>query len=679
MDSKIIYQFGGFRLDPKSQAFYFQSLEIKLEPRIFDVLHLMLQKPGEVITKDEFFESVWQERVVSDWALSRAVKVLRKILLEHDDNELVKTLYGRGYLFATEVTTISNDDFLKAKSTANISSEQNDELSVVIEERDEEADKGLVAEHLAFEVTKQALSKPNVSEPDISKTERLMPEAEISSNGENIVNTVQKFGLMTLILVMVFVTYYFIQNSWPKDSKINSIVVLPIANINDNSELNYLSNGLTDMITGHLAKNQKLKVISTTSAQYYQNKNITSAEIAEKLNVDGIIEGSIFSVNEKLHMNVRLIDAKSEHLVWSFEEEGTLTEIYSFFQKIAFQVGTRVSPNHPTSEAYKDLVLEKTDRETFELYLKARYLLNRRHGKYLQDAATLLKKAISNDESFADAHASLASVYILKSSYAVNRDIDPFLLAKKHNDKALQLDPKSSLAWTNLGLIQFGYNYNFIKAQHSFEKAIEFDPNNGSARRAYAELLAVLSEYDRASSILENAWKKDSMNPLLIAIWGSTLMMDKQYEKALEKFELAKSLGSEMVWVDRDMAYIFQRLGDVEQSLKHRYYEMKNHGYFKNGDEQFIDATTKNGFDGFWRWRLPVLEQKWQENRLHACYLSEAYGGIGNFEKMLHWFKVGLEQKGESCFQLVKRSPEFYPFKDEPEFSALLSSYGISL
>ncbi|MBV1910522.1 MAG: winged helix-turn-helix domain-containing protein, partial [Kangiellaceae bacterium] len=127
MDSKLIYQFGRFHLDPKSQTFYFQSDEIKLEPRIFDVLHLMLQRPSEVITKDEFFEYVWQGKVVSDWALSRAIKVLRKTLLKYHEQELVKTLYGRGYLFTPEVKTISQNDFVNANQNTEPNTELNTE------------------------------------------------------------------------------------------------------------------------------------------------------------------------------------------------------------------------------------------------------------------------------------------------------------------------------------------------------------------------------------------------------------------------------------------------------------------------------------------------------------------------------------------------------------------------
>ncbi|MEP2791122.1 MAG: tetratricopeptide repeat protein, partial [Kangiellaceae bacterium] len=273
----------------------------------------------------------------------------------------------------------------------------------------------------------------------------------------------------------------------------------------------------------------------------------------------------------------------------------------------------------------------------------------------------------------------LATVYIVMSSYTTGKRIDWFNLAKEYTDDALALDSNLSIAWSNLGLIELGFNYNLQEAEKAFRKAISINPNNVDAKRYLAELLAISSNYNQALEILEDTWQKDSMNPLLIAVWGSTLMMDKQYDKALEKFQLAISFGGQMIWVNRDIAYAYQWRGEEELSLKHRYIEMKNIGYFDNGDQEFITATKQNGLLGFWQWRLPLLLEKWHAGKLHGCYIAEAYAGVRDFQKMLQWFNTGLEQKSEICFQLVKRSPEFHYFKMEPEFKSLLSKFDITI
>jgi len=638
----MVFQFGHFCLDVKSQALYYKSEEIELEPRVFEVLYLMLQRPNEVITKDEFFEFVWEGKIVSDWALSRAIKEVRKKLREHQDLNWVKTLYGKGYLFASDVKLIDQNAFNALRTGQSYK-------------------------------TPNTKNQPKAIENNRTET----PFSQATSNYKRVAN---KLLIAFLLLNLVLIPTYFIfiqESNVVKKTTTQSIVVLPISNISDSEEMEYLASGLTDVIIGRLAQQKDLRVISKTSALYYKNKQMSSSDIAEALNVDTVLEGSIYPEKGRINLSLRLINAQSEDLIWSLDESEPVQEIYSLFKNIATKVAKRIVPN--LSPERQKLLYEKTNHETFELYLRANYLLNSRRGKFLRDAETLLLLAIEKDPYFAEAYAKLATVYIVMSSYTTGKRIDWFKLAKEYTDDALILAPNSSIAWTNLGLIELGYNYNLQEAKKAFDKAISINPNNIDAKQSLSELLAITSKYDQALALLEETWRRDSMNPLLIAVWASTLMMDKQFEKAIEKYELAKSFGSQMIWIDRDIAYIHQWRGDDSLSLEFRYLEMKNIGYFKKGDQDFIKATKQNGILGFWQWRLPILLNKWQEGRLHGCYIAEAYAGIKDYKKMLEWFNTGLEQKSEICFQLVKRSPEFYRFKNEPEFKALLSNYDIML
>ena len=646
MTKKIVYQFNEFYFDTSSLTFFFKNEEIKLEPRVFDVLHLLLQRPNELITKDEFFEYVWEGKVVSDWALSRAIKVLRKTLLEKDSRELIKTLYGKGYLFVSEVKNIDQEIFKEIKIN---------QIPNTLESNSQKGQPALIPNSV------ETINLPD-NKPEIAKLNyRLVVGLTI-------------FSLIALL--MLYSADRELDNKGK--AEIKSIVVLPITNISGSEENEYLASGLTDVIIGQLAQESSLTVISKTSASYYKNKQMTSQAIANEFNVETVLEGSIFPNKDKINLNLRLINAETEALIWSINEQESTQEIYSLFKNSALKVAQRIRPEQGADKQQLN-PQEKTNKETFELYLRANYILNNRRAKDLSEAETLLLLAIEKDPYFAEAYAKLATVYIVMSSYTTGKRIDWFKLAKEYTDDALTLDPNSSIAWANLGLIELGYNYNLQGAKIAFDRAILINPNNVDAKQSLSELLAITSKYDQAIELLEETWRKDSMNPLLVAVWGSALMMDKQFDKAIEKYELAKSFGSQMIWVDRDIAYVHQWRGDDSLSLEFRYLEMKNIGYFENGDQEFITATQENGILGFWQWRLPLLINKWQENKLHGCYLAEAYAGIKDYKKMLEWFNTGLEQKSEICFQLVKRSPEFYRFKDEPEFKALLSSYEIML
>ena len=648
MTNKNIYQFEDFYLDSGTHSLFFNKEEIKLEPRVFDVLHLMLQRPNELISKDDFFEYVWEGKVVSDWALSRAIKVLRKTLMEKEPREMIKTLYGKGYLFVSEVKILEPEVLTKLFTNPSEKLESKSQKD-------------------KYEINDNLGELDNLA--DISQ-EKAKP------------NYLPFFIMVTVGLLVIYLFYWPTQNSDNTENtekhKIKSIVVLPITNISGSEENEYLASGLTDVIIGKLAHDSSLRVISKTSAIYYKNKQLTSRAIANELNVETVLEGSIYPDKDKINLNLRLINAETEALIWSLNEQESTQEIYSLFRNTALKVVQRIAPNQALKKQQLHLQ-EKTNNEAFELYLRANYLLQSREARFLQDAETFLLLAIEKEPYFVEAYAKLANVYIVMSSYSIGNRIDWFKLAKEYNDDALILDDNSSIGWTNLGLIEFGYNYDLHEAKNAFKKAISINPNNVDAQRSLAEMYAMTSDYKKALEILEETWQKDTMNPLLISVWGSILMMDKQYHKALEKFELAKSFGSRFIWIDRDIAYTHQWRGDDQLSLKFRYLEMKNIGYFANGDQAFISATKKDGVLGFWQWRLPLLLNKWQAGKVHGCYIAEAYAGIKAYKKMLQWFNTGLEQKSEICFQLVKRSPEFYRFKDKPEFKSLLSKYDIAI
>ncbi|MEP2790345.1 MAG: winged helix-turn-helix domain-containing protein, partial [Kangiellaceae bacterium] len=371
VDFKFIYQFGDFYLDPKSQAFYFQTQEIKLEPRIFDVLHLMVQKPGEVITKDEFFESVWQGKVVSDWALSRAIKVLRKILQEYDENETVKTLYGKGYLFSYEVKVLEPEVYKEL-----VTSTPNNGVETI-----EQA------------ILHHGVSTP-AQRPDASKNITSQATAKKVNTEEG---RLKYQTLLALILLSVLVIFFLFRSNDEHPTKdkagIKSIVVLPITNISGSEEYEYLASGLTDVVIGQLAKEKSLKVISKTSASYYKNKNMTSKAIAEELNVETVLEGSIFPNKDKINLSFRLIDGKSEKLIWSVDDQEPIQEVYTLFKGTAEKLARRIVANS-ISGSQSGLVQEKTNSETYELYLRANFILNSRKAKNLQKAEAFLLLAI---------------------------------------------------------------------------------------------------------------------------------------------------------------------------------------------------------------------------------------------------------------------------------------------
>ncbi len=651
MDSQSVYQFGQFTLDPKSQSFYLNSDEIKLEPRIFDVLHLLITKPNEVITKEEFFDFVWEEKVVSDWALSRAIKEVRKKLKDTNNTPWIKTIYGKGYLFTQAVKVLSSEEY----KTLNQSAQQlpNNSSSQVQQNN---------------HIEQTSTFQPN------------NPQAKLS------IKPTRKSFLLTKVMLVFVVSvglFYFGSKKLIEANQnpaiVHSIAVLPINNLDNSSEYDYLVNGLTDVIIGRLAQDTDLRVISRTSAMYYQDKNMSSQQIALELGVGNILEGSFYPDKGDIHLNLRLINAKNDELIWSIHEKQPANAVYSLYQTVANRVAEKLMPDIQLQNNVHQVTDNITDQETFKLYLRASYLFKKRGEANLQEAEKLLLEALGRDNQFAEAYSKLAAVYVQLSSYSINRNLDRFSLAKSALNKALELKPHLSEAWAHLGLIEFGYHYNFKAAEQAYLKAIDLNPGNISAKQWYAELLSITSRDNEALKLIEDTWQNDPFNRLLITVWASTYMIKGDYPKALEKLSLAESIGDKLIWHDRELSYTYQWQKNYDAALKVRLGQMEQSHYTKEQIDNLKHYAQTNGLLGFWQWRLPHLLKKWNEGKLNATRLAETYAALGDYEQMLFWFKKGIEQKSEYWVQLVKRSPEFYPYRNEPEFKALLTSYGLSL
>ncbi len=712
MDSKPIYQFDHFYLDPRSQSLFYKSDEIKLEPRIFEVLHLFLQRPNEVITKEDFFDYVWEEKVVSDWALSRAIKEVRKKLKERVDIEWVKTLYGKGYLFTQEVHLIDQATFKsliseevtdKQSTTAQTNAEQANQSVLEDSDRKEDAsthyrnsEPQSIGSNAGNLTNKPKTEQAPGVEDQVSNTgpgetveTPLVNQGVASSNASSArviserqakSNVVIKLSfLLGLLLFVAIAAFWGARKAEPNEQRISSIVVLPISNLASSQELDYLANGLTDVIIGRLAQVKDLRVISKTSAVYYQNNNMSPREIAAELNIESILEGGVYTNGDKFNLNLRLIDAETEELRWSVNEEVASNDISSFYKIASQRVLSRISGKLSLNSELSNMPYENIDQETIKLYLRALYQFKQRRRSTLLEARDLLLKCLEREPKFAEGYALLASVYINLVGYSFNDNIDRYALAQKAVNRALELKPDSSNAWAQKGLIAFGRDYDFKAAEQAYQKAIALDSTNTSAKQWYAELLSITSRDEEALAILEDAWADDPFNRLLVTIWGSTLMINGEYQKALEKFEFAQSIGEKIIWVEREIAYTYGWMGELETVMQLRYQQAINSKYSQQQLNELRLMMDEQGMKGFWFWRIKHYTPRWERKQLNATRLAEAYAGAGDYEKMVEFMRYAIDQKSDYWLQVVKRSPEFYPYRNRPEFKVMLDQYGISI
>ena len=320
-----------------------------------------------------------------------------------------------------------------------------------------------------------------------------------------------------------------------------SIAVLPFENLSRDRDNAYFAEGVQEEIITRLAKIADLKVISRTSTQRYKSSPDDLSQIAERLGVSSILEGSVQKAADRVRVSVQLIDATTEAHLWADTYDRALTDIFAVESDIAKTVADTLRAKLTGSEKNAIASRPTENSEAHQLYLKGRYFWNKRTANDFKTAIAYFEQAIDRDRNFALAYAGLADTYVLLSGFAVASPKESFPKARAAAEKALNLDNSLAEAHTSLGQTLFAYDLNLIEAEREFRRAIELNPNYATAHHWYAEsILIPLGRFDEAIAESRRALELDPLSIIINADLGAVLFNARKYDEAIE--QLRKTL-----------------------------------------------------------------------------------------------------------------------------------------
>lgn len=321
-----------------------------------------------------------------------------------------------------------------------------------------------------------------------------------------------------------------------------SIAVLPFRNLSNDSGQEYFSDGITENIIIKLAGNKQLRTISRTSVMRYKKSDKSAPEIANELNVNFILEGGVQSHQNKVRINVQLIDAIKDDHVWSkifneniddiFEIQSSVAEIVAKELQASFETGTETNAEAPPTK----------DMEAYNLFLKGRHAFNQWGVEGYRTATDYFKLALAKDPDFQQAYSYLASCYSARMSW--NGDLSPEE-AKKHIDvylkEAWKRGPQDNDYLTK-AFVEFFVNKNFAEAEHIFLEVISRNQNNADVLYAYCYLLNMMGRFDEAMQCLKKAKTLDPLTPASFNYEAITFYLMAKYNEALQVLNEALQL-----------------------------------------------------------------------------------------------------------------------------------------
>jgi TolB-like protein/Tfp pilus assembly protein PilF len=346
------------------------------------------------------------------------------------------------------------------------------------------------------------------------------------------------FGVLALAVCLAAV-FFFARTQLPSE---RSIAVLPFIDFSPARNEEYFSDGITEQITSLLGSIHGLFVVARTSAFIFRNSTLDVRDIGRKLGVSNVLEGSVSRSPGRVRVTAQLISVSSGYHIWSKTYDLPEEDILSLQIDVAQKVASALRIELHVAETERLQKPPTSDPEAFDLYLRGRYLLNKRTSHSIQKARTLFELSVAKDQRFASGQAGLADSYILLAEYGLLPLDEALEKAWPHADAAISADPGLADGYVSRAMLQADFEWNWAAAEVDFKKALELNMNSAATRHWYALYLAELGRCEEALEAINAAQRLDPLSPIIHAAKGKILWIMRRYDLAIQECEKALEL-----------------------------------------------------------------------------------------------------------------------------------------
>ena len=457
---------------------------------------------------------------------------------------------------------------------------------------------------------------------------------------------------------------------------IRSIAVLPLQNLSGDDSQEYFADGMTEAVIGYLTSIRGLHVISRTSAMQFKGTQQSVPEIARKLSVDAIVEGSVIRAADRVRVHVQLIRGQTDEHVWSATYDRELRDVLTLETQIAFAIARQVQIT-VTAEDDGRAVPRAVAADVYDNYLKGRFALNRNTRAGATESIGYFEAALVADPSFAPAYAGIASAYTDLGLVLVGggppREARSKAIAAARN--ALALDPNLIEAHVRLG-DALQKDWQWKEAEPEFRRAVQLAPNSAVANAMLARYLVCRGRFDEAIAAAEKA---RSLDPLAVRAehLGWILFMSRRYKEAIRAIEdvLATRPDDATALWELGFARLFAgQPGPAIEALE-RAADITNRGAAVLGVLVQAYAAAGRSFDA--SRTLDEIHHRQASEYVPAAALVNAYVGLRDPDQTLFWLERGITE-GSTIVQYLKVHPGFDFIRSDPRFAGLARRVGLA-
>jgi TolB-like protein/DNA-binding winged helix-turn-helix (wHTH) protein/Flp pilus assembly protein TadD len=626
------FKFGIFEADLRTGELTKLGKRVRLQEQPFQLLAMLLEKPGELVIREELCENLWPKTIVDfDHGLNKAISKVREALGDSAENpRFIETVASRGYRFLADVAVV------------------------------QDGQPKTVAGNLA------TFETPDVPQPTDAGASARSPAHAFGW---------RRSGAVIALAFAVFVSWFFYSGR-PPLSTIHSLAVLPLENLSNDASQDYFADGMTDELITHLGQIRAIRVISRTSAMTYKSVHKPLAEIARELNVDAVVEGSVLRSGERVRIDAQLIQVPADKHIWAESYEGDFRDTLALQSRVARSVAEQIRATLNRQEQVALAKSKTVNPAAYEAYLKGRYFWNKRTGDGLRTAIQYFNHAIETDPTYAEAYAGLADSYALSGDweYGVLSPQDAFRKATAAATKALALDDSLGEAHTSLAFALDLYGWDWAAAEAQYKLAIKLSPGYATAHLWYAWHLILMGQNSEGLIELRKAESLDPLSLIISADMADALCIDHRYDEAVRQSEKTLQLDPNFAIGHYELGQAFEQKHRHDEAVAEfqKAIDISGHSGVLDSSLAYVYAVL--GRKGEATKIANDLETHRDQNPSAEANIALIYVGLGDPDEAMIWLNKGYDARFNPSILL---RPAFDPLRSDARFKELLHRVGL--
>jgi TolB-like protein/DNA-binding winged helix-turn-helix (wHTH) protein/Flp pilus assembly protein TadD len=633
-------RFGVFEVDLVSRELRKGGLKIRLQEQPFQVLAMLLDQPGVLVTREELQKRLWSADTFVDFdhGLNKAINKIREALCDSAESpRFIETVARRGYRFLADVTLVAAAPPAKLESATRHS----------------------------FQATETERDQADLRQRSAAGTILPWP-------------LVWKILSLTLVLGLLIVTVWKLQLIRRPSASIQSLAVLPLENLSGDASQDYFADGMTDELITELGQISALRVISRTSVMSYKGERKPMPQIARELNVDAVVEGTVLRSGEQVRITAQLIQARTDEHLWAHSYEGDLRNTLTLQNQVARAIAEEIKVNVSPQERAALRKSKAVNPEAYEAYLKGRYFWNKRTADGLKKAKEYFDQAIATDPNYAQAYSGLADTYALLGDwqYAVMTPKEALPKAKAAAMKALQLDDTLGEAHTSLAFCLDGFDWDWKSAEREFKRGIELNPGYATAHHWYAWHLNLGGENREAIAEMKKAEDLDPLSLIINADSAELFLITHFSDESIEQSRKAIEMDPNFALAHNQLgqAYLQKHMNDeaIAELQKATQLSDGSSACTANLARAYALSGRKSEALGL----LNDLKQRSNAGYSNAAEIAGIYAALGDKDQAMTWLEKGYQERFNPG---VLTRPSFDPLRSDPRFRALVHRIGLPL